>query len=439
MIKPKKSLGIAIFLLLAHFPLLILYLSQPVFYYFGDFYGSVTTLAKIFGLSGIMYLAINIFMSARYHFLEHFFGGLDYVYKVHREIGKWAYTFLLLHVTFMGLRYLQFSYTYALDFYFDTASPYLIFGKAAFFLLTVVVGITIYVKLPYHILKFIHRLMGVVLLLGGAHAYLVPSDIAVVYPLRVYILAWVSLGLVSYVHRSWLGGFLFRKYKYVVERVNPLEGDVTEIVLKPLKTRKKIENRGGQFQFIRFFQKGFSREEHPFTVSSGEGEKFMRLSIKNSGDFTSDIGQLKKGSVAISEGPFGGFTYGNATYKEQVWIAGGIGITPFLSMARTLGKINNFGGYKVSLFYTYAKPSDAVFVRELKKYTQSSKNFNLHTVCSSKEGRLTLERILEVIGNLEEKEVYICGPWELISNFRKKLIDLGVKKKYIRYEEFKLL
>jgi predicted ferric reductase len=439
MIKPKNKLGIVLFLILAHLPLLILYTYQPAFYYFSDFYGGATTIAKIFGLSGVMYLAIDIFMSARYHFLEHLFGGLDYVYTIHRKIGKWAYTFLLLHVLFMGLRYIPFSWQSVADFYLDTSSLYLIMGKAAIALFTLVIGITIYVRLPYHILKFIHRFMGVVLFLGGAHAYLVPSDITIVYPLRVYILTWVVLGLISYLHRSWLGGFLFRKYRYSVVQVNPLEGDVTEVVMKPQRANRKIRNLGGQFQFIRFFQPGFSSEEHPFTVSSGEDEKFLRLSIKNSGDFTSNIGQLKRGAQAISEGPFGGFTYGNASFKDQVWIAGGIGITPFLSMSRTLGKKKDFGGYNVSLFYTYEEPKDAVFVRELKNIARGSESFKVHPICSSKEGRLTVERILETVGSFEGNEIYICGPWGMIEAFRDRLMELGVKKKYIRYEEFRLL
>jgi predicted ferric reductase len=386
-----------------------------------------------------MYLAINIFMTARYHFMEHLFGGMDYIYSVHSKIGKWAYKFLVLHVVLLGLRYLPFAPKYVLDFYFDTSSLYLILGKAAFFLLTVVIGITLYVRLPYHILKFIHRFMGVALLLAGVHAYTVPSDIALVYPLRVYVLTWVGLGIISYIHRTWLGGPLFRKYRYTIAQVNPLEGDVTEIVLKPEKARRKIRNLAGQFQFISFRQPGFSREEHPFTVSSGEDEKFMRLSVKNSGDFTSQMQQLKKGSKAISEGPFGGFTYGNSTFKDHIWIAGGIGITPFLSMARTLGRGKDFGGYSVTLYYTYSEPKDAVFVRELKNIAKASGNFKVITVCSSKEGRLTPEKILEDVKTFDGKEIYICGPGAMIKAFRNRLLEMGVGRKYIRYEHFTLL
>ncbi len=436
MIKPRNSLGVWILLVIAVIPFLILYLSFPPFFNFSDFYSGATTVGKSFGLLAIMSLSINIFMSARYKFLEKLFGGLDWVYTVHSRIGRFAYAFLTTHILLLGLRYLEIDPGFIPKFFQDIETPYIVVGKAAVVVITFAIAVTAFSRLKYEIKKSIHRLMGLGLLLAGAHVYIVPSDVAIIYPLRVYILFWAGVAVLSFIHRSLLGGFLFKKYEYVVKEVNKLGGDVVEVVLKPRFVKRAVNHVAGQFQFITFYQDGFIKEEHPFTISSGEGEQFLRISVKDSGDFTSTMSNLKKGAKAIVEGPFGGFTFRNASYKRQIWIAGGIGITPFLSMARTLGGKKNFGGHEVHLFYTYSRPQDGVFVRELKDIAKQVKGFYVYPICTSKVGRLNMDYIVKEVGDFEETEVFVCGPGEMVNAFRKGFNEIDIK---VRSEKFKLL
>jgi predicted ferric reductase len=103
-------------------------------------------------------------------------------------------------------------------------------------------------------------------------------------------------------------------------------------------------------------------ESHPFTISSAPAEDVLRLTIKASGNFTRDLfARLKEGSDAIIEGAYGMFNYKTGGPK-QIWIAGGIGLTPFLSFVRDMDGILQ---HKVDLYYTVRHPEEAVFVEEL--------------------------------------------------------------------------
>lgn len=380
-------------------------------------------------------LSINIFMSARYRFLERLFGGLDWVYTVHSRIGKIAYGLLTGHVLLLGLRYIEVDPSLIAPFFQDISTPYIVLGKAALAVITFAILVTVFSKMKYEVKKSLHKLMGLGLLLGGAHAYIAPSDIAIIYPLRVYILFWISIALISFIHRSLLGGPFFKRYEYVVKGIKDLGGSIVEVTLKPKDKGRMVKHVAGQFQFVTFKQKGF-QEEHPFTISSGEGEELLRLSIKNSGDFTSSVGGLQKGGKALVEGPFGGFTYRNSKHRRQVWVAGGIGITPFLSMARTLGQKKDFGGYEVHLFYSYSRPEEGVFVRELRDISKRVNGFSVYPVCTSKVGRLSVDDIVEEVGDFDGTEVFACGPKEKVADFSRAFKGIGIK---VRSEKFNLL
>src|SRR3970040_78401 len=109
------------------------------------------------------------------------------------------------------------------------------------------------------------------------------------------------------------------------------------------------KHRAGQFLFVRFPSEKDLNESHPFTISSAPSEDVLRLTIKASGNFTRDLfSNLKAGSDAVVEGAYGSFDYRTGGGK-QIWVAGGIGITPFLSFIRDL---ETDLGHDVDFYYT---------------------------------------------------------------------------------------
>jgi predicted ferric reductase len=175
-------------------------------------------------------------------------------------------------------------------------------------------------------------------------------------------------------------------------------------------------------------------ESHPFTISSAPSEETLRLTIKASGNFTRDLfSQLKAGTEALVEGPYGMFDYKTGG-PQQIWIAGGIGLTPFLSFVRDIhGNLD----YDVDLYYTVRHPEEAIFLDELEAVHKKNPRLKVHIRFSAKDGSLTIDDIVrDAGGDVKDRHVYLCGPLPMTMAFEKKFLDLGLPKAQLHFEEF---
>ncbi|HET7144655.1 MAG TPA: hypothetical protein VFI68_11600, partial [Anaerolineales bacterium] len=226
----------------------------------------------------------------------------------------------------------------------------------------------------------------------------------------------------------------FKKYlPYKVEAVKHPNNSSTEVTLRAKKGTIQ-KQRAGQFLFVRFPGHKSLNESHPFTISSAPSEDVLRLTIKASGNFTRDLfSNLQAGMDAIIEGAYGMFDY-KTSGQKQVWVAGGIGVTPFLSFIRDM---NGNLGHDVDFYYTVRHREEAVFVDEIKAAAKKNPRLKAHIRFSSTDGSLTIEDILKNAGgNLREHHVYMCGPLPMVQAFEKKFLEAGVSPGNIHYEEF---
>ncbi len=279
--------------------------------------------------------------------------------------------------------------------------------------------------------KRLHRFIGIFFILGFIHSLTVKALDALV------AITWVQmffiLGAVSYLYTEIFGRF-FKKYvPYQVEAVKHPNASTTEVTLRA-KQRPIQKQRAGQFLFVHFPQDQILNESHPFTISSAPHEDVLRLSIKASGDFTRYLfHHLKPGMDAVIEGAHGMFDYKTGGQK-QIWLAGGIGLTPFLSFLRDMdGKLV----HDIDFFYTVRHPEEALFLDEVKAAVEKNPRLRTHVRFSAVEGSLTMEHILQnVRGDLKEHHVYMCGPLPMIQAFERKFLELGTPPSQIHYEEF---
>ncbi len=154
-----------------------------------------------------------------------------------------------------------------------------------------------------------------------------------------------------------------KRYSYVVQAVKKLNGTVAEVTLHPQAAR--VAHRAGQFLYVYFDSDKTLEEPHPFTISSAPHEHDLRLSIKASGDWTQHMHEhLQAGATAFVDGPYGEFNFKTGS-RKQVWIAGGIGITPFMSWMRDFDA--NPHGREIDFFYTTTVPEEALFMDEIEK------------------------------------------------------------------------
>jgi predicted ferric reductase len=393
------------------------------------------SIGQLCGLSGITLICINFILATRFKFLENLFYGIDRVYKAHEFSGKNAFLLLLLHPILLTLQFLP-NLSAVFEFLNPLYSLEVAYGKIALTILTVLIYLTVFAKIPYHIWKSTHKFMGVVLLFGSLHAMTIPSDINAYDPLHYYILTLLILAIFSYLYKQLLYRYLAPKIKAVVNDVI-IKDSVTEIYLKPL--RKTLKFNPGQFIFVSFRNsRSISKESHPFTISSGQNEEIIRISPKKSGDGTNTFPKLEKGVETLVQGPYGMFgDEALRNKKDELWIAGGIGITPFLSMMHSDSITSR--PQKVELIYSYSEPDEGVYIDEINKALSRNTNFKIHNYCSNLSGRLDVEKISQMIKlDIKSIKIFLCGPSAMMNALADQFIKAGVKPRNIFFEEFSL-
>ena len=120
--------------------------------------------------------------------------------------------------------------------------------------------------------------------------------------------------------------------------------------------------------------------------------------------------------------------------KRQIWVAAGIGITPFMSWIRAL---DGSFPYDVDLYYTVANEAGALYVDEIRAAAATYPSLRLHLSESDRDGRLTPEQ-LWADRPVTQTSVYMCGPSAMMRAFEAKLRDHGVSRDHIRWEQFGL-
>ncbi len=312
-------------------------------------------LGMILGSTVIVLMSFSLFLSTRPKWAEPYFGGLDKMYMTHRRTSTSAFLLMFVHLLTVPISLMNLhigNYLAMISF----------LGIIAIVLPTLAPRIPFLSKLTgssYEGWKKLHRYIGLFFILGYLHSITVNA------PTTKIAISWnqifVFLGIGSYLYAEVFGRF-FKKYvPYLVEAVNHPNNSTTEVVLRARNQPIKHAH-AGQFLFVKFAGVQGLDESHPFTISSAPSEDVLRLTIKASGDFTRHLfANLKAGTSATVEGAYGMFNYKTGGEK-QIWVAGGIGVTPFLSFLRDL---KTGLAHDVDFYYTVRHPEEAVFKDEI--------------------------------------------------------------------------
>lgn len=394
--------------------------------------------AKTFAFLAISFLSFNFLTSARFSSLENLFGGLDRQYKVHKMMGKLTLIFVVLHLAFLTINTIP-SWFSVLSLYLPGLSLPNTLGIVSLFFLFVLLALTLQARISYSAWLTSHRLMIFPLLFAVVHAMIGGSDIGRYPILRDWVLLVGIVGIMAYLYTLVLYRYLGPKTRMKVVRVNR-HRDLTEVHLEA--ESKDLVFHPGQFVFVRFPRFNNAWEMWPFSISNHPNEKTVRLSIKRLGDFTEGkVPSLKEGDAAVLMGPYGKYGERYLDHKrDMVWIAGGIGITPFLSMARN--EAEKPIGREVDLIWAYRDPEEAVYHNELTAEANKSRGLKYHPWLSSEKGRLTAEKVEDLIGGRERllgRVIFLCGPLPMMEDLSRGLIKMGVRVRNIVFEDFKLL
>lgn len=381
------------------------------------------SLGIVLGWGGCGLLLASLLLMVREARLARWLGGLERMYRWHHGTGVVAYLCLLAHPLALAAGAWEESPRLA----WQTLSPWseswpVWAGWCSLLLLMAGLAATFRRGLGYRIWRGLHGLLGVAVLVGLGHLVLLGLSAPI---LAALILAVAFLGW-----RLVRVDFGSAARPYTVAAVRPVARDMVEIALTPLA--EPIAAQVGQFVLVAFLRGEHFRgcgEFHPFTLSAVDPPGRLRIGVKAMGDCTRHIQAIEPGVAVRVQGPFGVFLDA-AVAAPQFWIAGGIGITPFLAALR-----GGMPAQSIRLLYLYRHDADAAFVDELQAIAAQEPGLTLRLQATG-DGIPDLRQWLPEAADLVGYECYLCGPPALVAALRPLLEERGLAGRHLHFESF---
>jgi predicted ferric reductase len=379
-------------------------------------------------------MMIALILSTRSRFFEDMIGGLDKVYEMHHLVGSLSFILLINHPLLLVIKALPQASLVSQYLLIGNFLPYNL-GVIAIYLMILAFIFMVFIRLPYHIWLRTHQLLGFAGIIGSIHALLITSDISTYFPLRLWMIFWIFLGSMSFLYVFFYYKWIASVFVYEISKIERAL-DVINVYAKP--TRRKISFAPGQFAYVGFKNKNLGGEQHPFSFSSAPQEEEVRFSIKMLGDYTVKLPLLKKGDRMYIKGPYGKF--GDVYVKGKrplVWIVGGIGVTPFLSMLRNEKQL--IEERSIVLFYCFSSKEEGMFAEEIRQLVENKKSIEVHEWCSTERGRFNIPKILEILEKYDNYDVQICGPGPMMESLKQQFEEIGVNDERIIFEKFQIV
>jgi predicted ferric reductase len=379
------------------------------------------------GLLALWWMSSGMLLAARPRWLEQRFGGLDKLYRLHKNIGIGAGILVLTHYL---LEWLPKNLAKAgwitgpnrprgprgdPEMWIDLAKEV---GEWAGYILLALVVIALVKRIPYRYFRWVHKAFGLVFLAGIFHGLILMPTAFWLSPVGWLTATLAAAGIVPALLS--LSNRIGRNRQHPAEivSIHSHAGRLLEITCRPKDGWPG--HRAGQFLFANFGLRG--EGAHPFTIASAWNaqEGTLTLAIKALGDFTSRLPALvQPGQTILLEGPYGTFNFSDAnpvdqTPKEarlesehQVWVAGGIGITPFLARLGQLAASSRKEHTRADLFYCTPTAASGNFPDQLEALCDAA-GVRLHRRFTENDGPLMPG---EVASSLQAgSTVWFCGP-----------------------------
>lgn len=391
------------------------------------------------GVWAISLMTLAVITSARFAVVNNMMGGLDKAYFIHKWAGIYAFIFSLLHWLteklpgwLIGLNIIahpgelgdgsRFS---QLDIMLFQSGVLL--AEIAFYLLVVLILLSLIKKVPYHVFQKLHKVFPVIFIILAYHAATAQNkedwlSSPAGYLLLILLVIGVGAALVSLCRKIGVSN----QANATIQTVNIHQNTLLEIELQVLD--KPFAYQAGQYIFLTFTH---SKESHPFSIASfNDDQSKLRIAIKELGDFTRDLkNHIVVGQTVLIEGPYGEFTFDDSC-ERQVWIAGGIGITPFIARLEELALRQD---HQTSIDFYYCSRGDVheQYPAFLTALCQKA-NVNLHPINSSKEEYLSVASFKD----LNQTRIWFCGPSAFAESLQQDLKRHGFNLKQFHYDRF---
>jgi predicted ferric reductase len=287
-------------------------------------------------------------------------------------------------------------------------------------------------RVRYDVWLPLHRILGLLLIAAMVHGLLQDRSLDRSTVLKISYLAVCALGVLTYLYRELLMRYFLPEFAHTVDLVERPTPTLLIVTLNP--HRDPVRLVPGQYVYVHFGTEGW--RPHPFTVAGTDELHRLRLAIQSTGDETAELHRtLQPGTPVRVFGPHGRFDYRRGG-RRQIWIAAGVGVTPFQSWIQALDATFD---REVDFFYTVADPETDPFAGDLVGATLAHSTVHLHLIASRREGRLTPDQVLAATAApYDDVWVYMCGPLHMMRTFEKQLRQHGFPRRHIIWERFEI-
>lgn len=436
-IKLKRLLTIGAYLLLIFLPLIVLIVfpMPPGRDFWRD-------LSVALGFVGLSMAGMQFIPTARLRFLSDLF-DMDRLYKMHHYFSVVSVILVAVHPVILVV-----NNPNTLLLLNPITAPWRAQAGIIALMGLLLIGITsvlrLEVKLGYDAWHLLHDILAMVIA-GFALVHIFKVNYYMSTPVMKVLWvfqAFIWLGMTIYMRI--VKPLIMLKHPFVVDQVITETPDTWTLVLKP-DGHEGYDFNAGQVAWINIDRSPFSLHRNPFSISgSAHRKQELRFSIKNLGDFSSSIGNLKGGERVYVDGPFGSFTLEDPrTQKGLVLLAGGIGSAPIMSILHTMHDSKDVR--PVYLFYGNYDEPNIIFKEELeslKKKLNLKIIYILETPPSKStyvKGFITRD-LLEKNLPKDRKEFYyfVCGPLPMIDAMQKILLEMDIPDMQITTEKYEM-
>jgi predicted ferric reductase len=403
--------------------------------------GVYTAAGQITALLGTYLALVGLVLMSRSPWLDQLFGA-DGLARWHRWVGFGTLWLLVGHTLFTTVGYAAQARSSLLDEAIALLStyPYVLMATVALVLLVAVGVASVKAarrRLSYETWYGIHLYAYLAVALAFLHELAVGTDfvddtLAQAYWVGLYVVVVVLI----VVFRIWQPIMLSARHRFRVANVVQ-EGPGVVSVYIAGRHLEQLPVRAGQFFLWRFLAGGGWWRAHPYSISTAPNGEYLRITIKDSGDDSQLFQRLPVGTRVFAEGPYGAFTGARRRRKRVLLIAGGIGITPLRAL---LEEFPTQPG-AVTVLYRASSWDDVVFHEELDALAQM-RGARIHYLVGRRRpdprtiDPLDARSILRMVPDVDERDVFICGPDPMIDAVKRGLRSLHVPNSQIHAERF---
>ena len=380
-------------------------------------------------------MSVCVILAARPAVFEKYLNGLDKMYRLHKWLGITALIVSISHWWFAkGVKWMakwgwiqigkrpphgpQQTIVTFQDWLSSQRHLAESVGEWAFYLALALMIIALIKAIPYRWFAKFHKILAAAYLVLAYHTLVLVKFAYWSQPIGWWTALLLICGVVSSI---WI---LLGK----IGKNRRSEGTVRAVDYSSVSHTLTVEtempiwkgHQPGQFAFANLHN---GEKPHPFTLASAWNptNKRVILMIKTLGDYTRNLPETLKTEQKITlEGPYGQFDFhGN---PQQIWISGGIGLTPFVARAQALAQTS--GTNSIDWFHTASNLTE-VEIGRLKNLAAAA-GINLH-LFNGNQQRLTGEIVRNTGANWQNSAIWLCGPTGLGRDMRRDLQTNGLK------------